>query len=137
DLDAVAGAAALAQQMVEQRAIAAAQVEHVRTLGHQTGDDAADRFVAHGTSLRAARCGIRAWERPGALTGVPSALTRCGIRAWERPGALIRHPSALTRCGIRAWERPGALIRYPSALTRCGIRAWERPGALIRYPSAL
>ena len=55
DLDTVAGAAALARQVRQQRAVAAAQVEHVRALRHQAGDDAADGFVAHACNSCAMR----------------------------------------------------------------------------------
>ena len=47
DLHAIAGAAALALQQVEQRAVAAAQVEHARALGHEAGDEPLDAGVAH------------------------------------------------------------------------------------------
>ncbi|MNS80399.1 hypothetical protein D3C72_1140770 [compost metagenome] len=51
DLHAVAGAAALALQQVEQGAVAAAQVEHARALRHELGDQSLVCKVAHWNSL--------------------------------------------------------------------------------------
>jgi len=47
DFDAVAAAAALARQEREQLAVAAAEVEHPRSLGHQLGDELDVGPVAH------------------------------------------------------------------------------------------
>src|SRR5207244_288422 len=85
-------------------------------------------------------CGaIRAWERPGALIGVPSALRAAGLFALgSGPARSLEYP---LRCALRGYSRLGAARRaHWSTLcaARCGaIRAWERPGALIGVPSAL
>ena len=47
DLDAVAAAAALAHQVLQQRAVAAAEVEDVGAFRHQIGDHALHGGIAH------------------------------------------------------------------------------------------
>ena len=99
--------------------------------GAAHGGSRGGRAAVHWTTLHAARCGIRAWERPGAQIAPTLRAARCGIRAWGRPGAQIAPTLRAARCGIRAWERPGAQIAPTLRAARCALRD-SRLGAARR-----